>query len=249
MAILEFENVSKQYGDLTALAPTNLSFDAERTYVLLGTSGCGKSTVLKLAIGLLLPDSGVVRFDGEELDNHNFLAVRQRVGYVIQDGGLFPHLRAADNVALVARYLGWSEKQVEQRLSELAELVQIPRDDLDRFPSQLSGGQQQRVGLMRALMLDPAVLLLDEPLGALDPMIRSDLQADLRRIFRTLNKTVILVTHDLNEAAFLGDEVLLLRAGHVLQQGTITELIESPTDPFVTRFVNAQRTTLAGTDA
>jgi osmoprotectant transport system ATP-binding protein len=249
MAILELENISKRYGELTALEPMNLSFDAEKTYVLLGTSGCGKSTILKLAIRLLLPDSGSVHFDGEQLDDHNMLRVRQRVGYVIQDGGLFPHMTAADNVSLVARYLGWSGKQIEQRLSVLAELVQIPREDLDRFPAQLSGGQQQRVGLMRALMLDPDVLLLDEPLGSLDPMIRSDLQADLRRIFRTLKKTVVLVTHDLHEAAFLGDEVLLLRAGRILQQGTISDLVESPADPFVTQFVNAQRTTLAGAEA
>ena len=249
MAILELENISKRYGTLTALEPMNLSFDAEKTYVLLGTSGCGKSTILKLAIRLLLPDSGCVHFDGEQLGDHNKLRIRQRVGYVIQDGGLFPHITAADNASLMARHLGWSHKQVEQRLSLLAELVQIPREDLDRFPAQLSGGQQQRVGLMRALMLDPDVLLLDEPLGSLDPMIRSDLQVDLRRIFRTLKKTVVLVTHDLHEAAFLGDEVLLLRAGRILQQGTIADLVETPADPFVSQFVNAQRTTLAGADA
>ncbi|MCG8586489.1 MAG: ATP-binding cassette domain-containing protein [Pirellulales bacterium] len=249
MAMLDFENVSKQYAGRTVLEPLDVKFEREKTYVLLGTSGCGKSTILKLALGLIAPDSGIVRFDGEALRDENMLAVRRRVGYVIQRGGLFPHMTAADNATLVARFLRWSQDRLEERLSQLAELVQISRGDLDRFPAQLSGGQQQRVGLMRALMLEPDVLLLDEPLGALDPMIRSDLQGDLRRIFRTLNKTVVLVTHDLDEAAFFADEVLLMSDGRVVQRGTIADLVDAPADPFVAQFVNAQRSTLSGEQA
>ena len=160
---------------------------------------------------------------------------------MIQEGGLFPHLTARDNVALMARYVGWSKDRIQKRIDELSDLAQFPRDGLSRYPVQLSGGQRQRVSLMRALMFDPDVLLMDEPLGSLDPMIRSDLQADLKSIFRTLRKTVVLVTHDMSEAALLGDIIVLLRDGEILQIGTLDELVRSPSDPFVTRFINAQR--------
>jgi len=170
--------------------------------------------------------------------------LRRRMGYVIQDGGLFPHLTAAGNITLMARYLGWSRARVRDRLTELAELTHFPPEGLDRFPVQLSGGQRQRVSLMRALMLDPEVLLLDEPLGALDPMIRSGLQRELKSIFRTLRKTVILVTHDIGEAGFFGDEIVLLREGRAVQRGSLEDLVRTPAEAFVTDFVNAQRTPL-----
>jgi osmoprotectant transport system ATP-binding protein len=218
-----------------------LTIAARRTTVLLGPSGCGKSTLLRLLVGLIHPDAGTVRFEGKEITPANVLEVRRRMGYVVQDGGLFPHLTARGNVALLARYLGWDGPRVEARLTELAALTRFPTDGLDRYPAQLSGGQRQRVSLMRALMLDPDVLLLDEPLGALDPIIRSDLQADLRHVFQTLAKTVVLVTHDLGEAGFLGDWIILLRAGRIVQQGTVVDLVQTPADEFVSRFINAQR--------
>ncbi len=242
--MIELANVSKQYGGVTAIHPLDLVFDAAKTYVLIGPSGCGKSTLLRLTMGLVKSDTGTVHVAGEGLADENVLRLRQRIGYVIQDGGLFPHLAAHDNVALVARHLGWPQSRIDERLDQLAKLTRFPRAGLARFPAQLSGGQQQRVGLMRALLLEPDVLLLDEPLGALDPMIRSDLQADLRRIFRTLNKTVLMVTHDLHEAAYFADEIILLRDGRIVQRGTITELVDAPQDPFVTQFVNAQRMAL-----
>jgi osmoprotectant transport system ATP-binding protein len=246
MAMLELINVSKRYSCETALEPLDLILDAEKTYVLLGTSGSGKSTLLKIALGLEKTDTGSVRLDGQELDDEHLPQIRRRIGYVIQDGGLFPHLTAKENVSLVALYLGWKCARTEARLGELAELTQVPLDCLDRYPAQLSGGQQQRVGLIRALFLDPDLLLMDEPLGALDPIIRSDLQTDLRRIFRALGKTVVLVTHDLYEAAYFADEILLLRAGRMVQRGTIKDLLETPNDPYVTQFISAQHTTLAG---
>src|SRR5437899_3103117 len=242
--MLELTGVSKSYGRQEALHTTDLSIPPGRITVLIGPSGCGKSTLIRLMIGLLRPDSGVVRFDGTEMTAANVQTLRRRMGYVVQDGGLFPHLTAKGNVTLMARYLGWEGKRIDSRLGELAELTQFPPDGLDRYPAQLSGGQRQRVSLMRALMLDPMVLLLDEPLGALDPLIRSELQDDLRRIFRTLGKTVVLVTHDLGEAGFFGDHIVLLLAGQMVQQGTLGDLIHSPADPFVTRFVNAQRSPL-----
>lgn len=244
MAMLELKNVSKRYGQTTALEPIDLALEAGRTYVLLGTSGCGKSTLLKSSLGLIAIDTGSVRLNGEKLTDANVLSLRRRIGYVLQNGGLFPHLTAAANARLVTRYLGWSNDKADARMNELAALVQLPPEWLDRYPAQLSGGQRQRVGLMRALMLDPDLLLMDEPLGALDPIIRTELQADLRLIFRSLGKTVVIVTHDLHEAAYFADEILLMRAGRVVQRGTIDELLNSPADPFVTQFIGAQHASL-----
>jgi len=242
--MLELEGVCKSYDGRWVLAPTDLVVPRGQTTVLLGPSGSGKSTLIRLMIGLIRPDGGPVRFKGTEITPFNARQLRLEMGYVVQDGGLFPHLTAEQNVTLVARYLGWDEERIRFRLADLTKLTQFPADGLGRYPVQISGGQRQRVSLMRALMLDPELLLLDEPLGALDPIIRSELQADLRRIFQTLGKTVVLVTHDLGEAGYLGDLIVLLRDGRVVQKGTLTELVHKPADPFVTRFVNAQRSPL-----
>ena len=238
--MLELRHVSKSFGATLALRNVTLVAEPGQTTALLGPSGCGKSTVLRLLVGLLRPEAGTVLFDGAPLPLDAELdRVRHRMGYVIQDGGLFPHLTARENATLLARHLG--RPAIDDRLRELAELVKLPLDALDRYPVQLSGGQRQRVGLMRALFLDPDVLLLDEPLGALDPLIRADLQDDLRAIFRTLGKTVVLVTHDVGEAGLLGDTLVLLRDGEIVQQGTLDDLVERPAEPFVERFVRAQR--------
>ena len=234
-------NVKKVYEGRPALGPVSLNLPAGRTTVLIGPSGRGKSTLLRLLIGLVKPDAGEVTFDGTPVVPTTARAVRLRVGYVIQDGGLFPHLTARGNVTLMARHLGRDRAATAARVAELADLTRFPVDGLDRHPHQLSGGQRQRVGLMRALMLDPDALLLDEPLGALDPLVRADLQAELRDIFRRLGKTVVLVTHDLAEAAFFADWVVLLRDGQVVQEGSPADLWRRPADTFVTRFVQAQR--------
>lgn len=247
--MLELRGVSKTYGPNQALRRTDLSIKPQRTTVLIGPSGCGKSTTLRLMIGLIRPDAGEVLFEGMPLTPDTAQTLRQRMGYVIQDGGLFPHLTARGNVTLMARYLGWSRQGIERRLLVLSDLTKFPRDGLDRYPAQLSGGQRQRVSLMRALMLDPAVLLLDEPLGALDPMIRAGLQTDLREIFKRLDKTVIMVTHDMGEAAYFGDIIVLMRRGTIVQSGPLSDLLRSPTDPFVTEFVRAQRSPLAEMEA
>ncbi|XXF77586.1 ATP-binding cassette domain-containing protein [Myxococcaceae bacterium GXIMD 01537] len=246
--MFELQGVSKRFGATQALHPLALSIPPGRTTVLLGPSGCGKSTLLRLMNGLLRPDTGRVLFDGQPLPEREaeLLAVRRRVGYALQGGGLFPHLTAGDNVALVARYLRWPGARIQERLGELAALTRFPVEALARYPAQLSGGQRQRVGLMRALMLEPDVLLLDEPLGALDPMVRYELQEDLRAIFERLRKTVVLVTHDLGEAGFLGDGLVLLREGRIIQRGTLEELEARPAEPFVTRFIQAQRPLLHG---
>jgi osmoprotectant transport system ATP-binding protein len=239
--MIELKGVSKSYGGMIVLHEIDLTIAAGRTTALIGPSGCGKSTLLRLMIGLVQPDAGSVHIAGEKLTPATVLAVRHRLGYVIQDGGLFPHLSARGNVILMAQYLGWDNDKIENRLVELAKLTRFPSDGLDRFPAQLSGGQRQRVSLMRALMLDPDVILLDEPLGALDPMVRAELQADLRSIFRSLEKTVIMVTHDLAEAGWFGDELILMRDGRVVQRGALRALINDPCESFVTQFVTAQR--------
>jgi osmoprotectant transport system ATP-binding protein len=239
--VFELSNISKRYGTTDAVSAIDLTIEPGKTTVLIGPSGCGKSTLLRLMIGLIRPDDGCVRFEGETLTPDNAMLLRRRMGYVIQDGGLFPHLTARANAALVARYLGWDGERLGSRLNELVELTHFPSDGLDRYPAQLSGGQRQRVSLMRALMLDPDVLLMDEPLGALDPMIRSSLQAELRSIYRTLGKTVVMVTHDLGEAGYFGDTIVLMREGRVVQVGPFGDLLNSPAEAFVTEFVNAQR--------
>jgi len=219
----------------------DLSVERGKTTVLIGPSGCGKSTLLRLIIGLLEPDSGEIQFDGTQLRSDKIDIVRQRVGYVIQEGGLFPHLTARGNILLMARHLGRDQNEMRARLSELCSLTRFPESLLDRYPLELSGGQRQRVSLMRALMLSPELLLLDEPLGALDPLVRAALQKDLKEIFSRLRQTALLVTHDLAEAAYLGDEIVLMNEGRIIQQGSLVDLQQSPASEFVSEFINAQR--------
>ena len=239
--MFELTGISKRYGSTHAVRGVELTVAPGRTTILIGPSGCGKSTLLRLMIGLIQPDTGCVRFEDETLTPDNAVRLRRKMGYCVQDGGLFPHLTARGNATLMARYLRWDARRIQARLGELVELTHFPPDALDRYPLQLSGGQCQRVSLMRALMLDPDVLLLDEPLGALDPMIRSRLQADLRAIFHRLGKTVVMVTHDLGEAGYFADTTVLMRDGRVVQTAKFDELLSHPADRFVTNFVNAQR--------
>ena len=240
---ITLRDIEMRFGDVVALHSTNLQIAAGQTTVLIGPSGCGKSTILRLIIGLLTPTSGAVEFEGAPVSQDNILALRRRMGYVIQDGGLFPHLTAAQNVTLMVRYLqsALPEDEIQAKLDELCELTRFPQEGLARYAVELSGGQRQRVSLMRALALDPDVLLLDEPLGALDPMVRASLQTELKEIFNRLGKTVILVTHDMAEAGYIGDSIVLMREGRILQQGTLDDLRERPTDGFVSEFITAQR--------
>jgi osmoprotectant transport system ATP-binding protein len=241
-SMFELEAVEKRYGDSHAVGPVDLTIGRGRITALIGPSGCGKSTLLRLMIGLIVPDTGTVMFDGAKVAGANSDQIRRRMGYVIQDGGLFPHLIARRNIALMARYLGQSGNEIDRRLETLCQMTDFPVAGLERYPNELSGGQRQRVALMRALMLEPDVLLLDEPLGALDPVIRYDLQEELRSIFRSLKKTVLLVTHDIGEAGFFTDDLVLMNAGRIAQRGSLRDLVESPTSDFVKKFVTAERT-------
>jgi osmoprotectant transport system ATP-binding protein len=239
--MLTLSQVSKSYGDTPALHPTDLTLEPGSTTILIGPSGCGKSTVLRLVAGLASPDAGSVVFEGTRLTRENLLMARRRMGYVIQEGGLFPHLSVRDNVVVMARYLRRKPAWIDERLGELAELVHLPDRLMTRFPAELSGGQRQRVSLMRALMLDPDLLLLDEPLGALDPMIRFRLQNELKSIFEQLGKTVLMVTHDIAEAVHFGGIVVLMKQGRVVQRGSFAELVREPAEPFVEEFITAQK--------
>jgi osmoprotectant transport system ATP-binding protein len=239
--LLALERVTQRFGSLVAVDSLTLRCETGRTTALLGPSGCGKSTLLRMAVGLIWPTEGEVLIEGQRLDAAHIIEVRRRIGYVIQEGGLFPHLDVFANVTLMARHLRWDGPRIRERFEKLRELVKLPADVATRFTHQLSGGQRQRVSLMRALMLDPPLLLLDEPLGALDPMIRRDLQRDLAELFAELRKTVVLVTHDIAEAGALADTLVLLRAGRIVQRGTLADLIERPASQFVSEFVETQR--------
>ena len=233
----ELDAVRVHFGGVEALAPTTLSIGRGETLVLLGPSGSGKSTLLRCLIGLS-PYEGRLSFDGEPV--RDWPAIRRRLGYVIQEGGLFPHLTAQGNVALAAREFGWDAARIDARVTELSALVALDEAQLGRFPGELSGGQRQRVAMMRALMLDPDVLLMDEPLSALDPITRLRLAQELREIFARLAKTVVMVTHSMREARFFGGRAVLMRDGRIVQAGPIDELEAQPADAFVAEFLAAE---------
>jgi osmoprotectant transport system ATP-binding protein len=241
--MFRLDSVSKSYGGERALDGISLTIAPGDATALIGPSGSGKSTLFGLLTGLLKPDSGIVYFHDQDISRGSIRELRQRIGYVIQDGGLFPHLTGRGNVSLMAEHLGWSRSKIASRVDDLLELTRLSPDLLARYPAEMSGGQRQRVALVRALMLDADVLLLDEPLAALDPIVRAELQQELAKIFRRLRKTVALITHDLAEAAFFADRIVLLRRGRVVQTGSINELRDSPADDFVRQFVQAQQLT------
>jgi osmoprotectant transport system ATP-binding protein len=227
--MIALRHVSKRFAGRVALDDVSLTVESGTTHVLLGSTGSGKSTILKIILGLIRPDAGDVRVEPAA-----------RIGYVVQDGALFPHLTIARNATLPARAAGWSHAQQAARLATLAGLVGLETSLLDRYPHELSSGQRQRAGIVRALMLDPPVLLLDEPLGSLDPIARAELQAQLVALIAELRKTVVVVTHDIREAFVFGATITLLSRGRVVQQGTFADLARRPAAPFVAEFLRAQ---------
>lgn len=238
--MLEFRGVSKTYNGTTAVAPLDLEIAAGEVAVLLGPSGCGKTTILRMVAGLVFPTTGEITVDSLPLGPRTLRDVRRKIGYVIQEGGLFPHLTAVGNVTLMARHEGWTRGQIDERLAELVDMTQFPQDGLDRYPNELSGGQRQRLSLMRALFLKPSILLLDEPLGALDPLIRAGLQRDLTQVFARTGATVLLVTHDLVEASRFADRVFVMQSGRIVQQGPFADILKKPDNEFVREFVTSQ---------
>ncbi|MDS2173586.1 ATP-binding cassette domain-containing protein [Nesterenkonia sp. CL21] len=240
--MIEFDHVTKTYPDgTTAVRDFSLTVPSHTTTVLLGSSGCGKTTLLRMVNRMVEPTSGEVRIDGETVSSRPPVQLRRSIGYVMQHSGLMPHRRVVDNIATVPRLNGVSRGAAQERARDLMELVDLAPELARRYPAQLSGGQQQRVGVARALADDPNILLMDEPFGAVDPLIRVELQSQLGRLQVQLRKTIIFVTHDIDEALALGDQIVVLRSGgEVAQIGTPRELVEEPADAFVSRFLGLQ---------
>lgn len=242
--MIEINHVSKFFDGSAVLNDISLNLATGKTHVLIGSSGCGKSTLVRLLVGLTFSEKGSIKILGESMTPKNQPSLCRKIGYVIQEGGLFPHLSCRKNVSLQAEMNGWKKDRISKRLHELIGIVGLSDALLEKPPSKLSGGQRQRVSLMRALMMDPDLLLLDEPLGALDPIIRAEVQTELKTIFNSLKKTVVIVTHDMGEAAFFGHTITLLEKGIIAQYGEFDELVSRPKTPFVTQFLNAQRSLL-----
>ncbi|MHC9539324.1 MAG: ABC transporter ATP-binding protein [Vulcanimicrobiota bacterium] len=237
-AVLTIEKVNKKYPDgFHAVRDVSFSVEQGETLCLLGTSGCGKTTLLKMINRLIEPTSGSIYLRGRDTREWNVTLLRRGIGYVIQSIGLFPHMKIKDNVALVPRLCGWDEKAIKERVRELMEMVHLePEKFLERYPCELSGGQQQRVGVIRALAVDPDVILMDEPFGALDPITRSRIQEEFIQLRRNLGKTILIVTHDLSEAVKLGDRIALIHQGSIEQLDTPQQLIQNPASEFVRSF-------------
>ena len=241
--MIRFDHVSKTYpGGTRAVEDFSLTVEQGSTTVLLGTSGCGKTTLMRMVNAMVTPTSGRVFVRGQDVASEDPVRLRRSIGYVLQEGGLFPHRSIADNIATVPRLEGATKQASRERALELLELVGLDREMADRYPAQLSGGQRQRVGVARALANRADILLMDEPFGALDPIVRAELQRELKEIQRALGTTILFVTHDVDEAFTLGDQVAILSTGGRIEQvGTPAELLSSPASPFVAEFVGASR--------
>ncbi|MFL0410519.1 ABC transporter ATP-binding protein [Microbacterium paludicola] len=243
---IEFRSVRKTYadgrGEIVAVDDVSLTVPSHRTVVLLGSSGSGKTTLLRMVNRMVDPTSGSVLIDDEDVKDRDPVALRRRIGYVMQQAGLLPHIRVIDNIATVPVLNGVGRREARERALELMEVVGLDPRFASRYPSQLSGGQQQRVGVARALAADPNILLMDEPFGAVDPIVRRELQQELLRLQRELGKTILFVTHDVDEAFLLGDEVVVMATGgRIVQRGTPAEILTSPADDFVADFVGGGR--------
>lgn len=241
--MIEFRGVSKQYPDGTrAVDDFSLVLPSHRTTVFVGSSGCGKTTILRMINRMIEPTGGTIEIDGEDISTLPPVSLRRRIGYVMQNSGLLPHRRVIDNIATVPRLNGVAKKPAHERALELMDTVGLDRSLATRYPSQLSGGQQQRVGVARGLAVDPNILLMDEPFGAVDPLVRADLQRETLRLQRELDKTVVFVTHDIDEAFLLGDQVVILeKGGRIAQKGSPAEILAAPASDFVAGFVGADR--------
>jgi osmoprotectant transport system ATP-binding protein len=239
--MIKLEHVSKQYNNTKAVDDISFSIKEGETVILLGTSGSGKTTTLRMINRLIEPTFGNITVDGKDIKAQSPELLRRGIGYVLQHHGLFPHYTVAENIAVVPNLLKWDKAKTAKRTTQLLEKLQLPSTMADLYPAQLSGGQQQRVGLARALACDPPVLLMDEPLGALDPVTRAGIRREFNSLDELKRKTILMVTHDVQEAFELGDRICVMDNGKIMQIGTATELLFHPTDKFVSSFLKEQR--------
>ncbi|MCY8488587.1 betaine/proline/choline family ABC transporter ATP-binding protein [Bacillus atrophaeus] len=240
--MLTLENVSKNYkGGKKAVNSINLKIEKGEFICFIGPSGCGKTTTMKMINRLIEPSSGTISIDGENIMEQDPVELRRKIGYVIQQIGLFPHMTIQQNIALVPKLLKWPEEKRKERARELLKLVDMGPEYLDRYPHELSGGQQQRIGVLRALAAEPPIILMDEPFGALDPITRDSLQEEFKKLQKTLHKTIVFVTHDMDEAIKLADRIVILKAGEIVQVGTPDEILRNPADEFVEEFIGKER--------
>lgn len=239
--MIQLKHVSKQYNNIKAVDDISLDIEKGETVALLGTSGCGKTTTLRMINRLIETSSGVITVDGTNIKKQRSEELRRGIGYVLQHHGLFPHYTIAENIAVVPNLLKWPKQKTAERIAQLLEKLQLSQKVAELYPSELSGGQQQRVGLARALASDPPVLLMDEPLGALDPVTRADIRREFKELDELKRKTILMVTHDVQEAFELGDRICLMNEGKIVQMGTAKELLFSPANDFVRTFLKEQQ--------
>ncbi|WP_316803123.1 ABC transporter ATP-binding protein [Pedobacter nototheniae] len=242
--MIELKGVSKKYGETTAVNQISFEVKEEENLVLLGTSGCGKTTTLKMINRLIEPDAGQIIINGHNIKQQNAEELRRGIGYVMQNIGLFPHYTVEENITVVPRLLNWNKNKTASRVQELVEKLRLPENSLKLFPNELSGGQQQRVGLARALVANPAVLLMDEPFGALDNVTRASIQQEFKDLEELKRKTIVMVTHDVQEAFELADRICLMDKGEIMQIGTPAELLFNPANAFARKFLDGQRLAL-----
>ena len=239
--MIKVEHLSKHFGKVKAVDDISFRVNEHETLVLLGTSGCGKTTTLKMLNRLIDPTAGNIYINNKNILEQQPEILRRGIGYVLQNNGLFPHYTVGENIAIVPQLLKWDKKQTENRVSELLEKLHLSKDYLNVYPNELSGGQQQRVGLARALIADPEVLLMDEPFGALDNVTKAKIHAEFKALDELKRKTIVMVTHDVQEAFELGDRICLMDAGKIVQQGTPIDLLFKPKNKFVRDFLKEQR--------
>lgn len=239
--MIRFENVNMSYGETEVLHNLNLHIDEGQLAVLIGPSGCGKTTTLQLINRLLHPTSGTIYVGGKDISQIDAVQLRRQIGYVIQEIGLFPHMTIKQNIEIVPKLLGWSKEKRADRSAELLKLVEMDESYLSRYPANLSGGQQQRIGLLRALAAEPPIILMDEPFGALDPITREALQDEIVTLQQKLKKTIVFVTHDMDEAIKIADVIVLMKDGVIHQMASPKELLSAPADSFVEQFLGKHR--------
>ncbi|MCY7832484.1 choline ABC transporter ATP-binding protein OpuBA [Bacillus spizizenii] len=240
--MLKLEQVSKVYkGGKKAVNSIDLDIAKGEFICFIGPSGCGKTTTMKMINRLIEPSAGKIFIDGENIMEQDPVELRRKIGYVIQQIGLFPHMTIQQNISLVPKLLKWPEEKRKERARELLKLVDMGPEYLDRYPHELSGGQQQRIGVLRALAAEPPLILMDEPFGALDPITRDSLQEEFKKLQKTLHKTIVFVTHDMDEAIKLADRIVILKAGEIVQVGTPDDILRNPADEFVEEFIGKER--------